>query len=165
MRSFCDRRVTVLYLCWETYLHILHDCTEMGTNLKKHVHAHSIVYIRKVSFSVGDKLNSLSYMYGPAICTSIVHECPPTNCLSPTNKLTWLGWHGRVQHQSSQRLIVFSMVPPCLIWLVWLPDFCVKTRGEIHISPITTCLFCQFVFLRRMQWNKRKRRLKGGGGG
>ena len=40
MRVFCDRRVTVLYLCWETYLHILHDCTEMGTNLKNHVLMH-----------------------------------------------------------------------------------------------------------------------------
>ena len=75
-----------------------------------------------------------------------LHECPPTNCLSPTNKLTWPDCHGRVQHQSSQRLIVFSMVPPCLIWLVWMPNFSVKTLGEIHISPITTCLFCQFVF-------------------
>ena len=98
-----------------TYLHIIHDRSELGTIFKQPVHSHSIVYSRKVSFFCGR---------------------PPTTCLSPTNKLTWLGWHGRVQHQSSQRLIVFSMMPPCLIWLVWMPNFCVKTRGEIHISPI-----------------------------
>ena len=50
MRVFCGRRATVLYSCLEAYLHILHDCTELGTIFKNLELSHSIVYSRKVYF-------------------------------------------------------------------------------------------------------------------